>query len=164
MTGLGASGTWVGGYTYPEAGGPWETGTLVPFTMQLRVSWRGDVTGSIQEDPTLGAPEAGTIHGHLGLRSVRLVKNLPVFRFWAPGRLITFQEWFSSSYPGSDFPPQSLPHPSVHLTGSLSRIDGRIDGVWQVDPFSVVDDSGKWKLDFPAQQGRWFAARMRDAA
>lgn len=155
------SGEWRGYYQYPfvDFKGP-DPPPRVQFTMSLRESDTGVVTGEVVEEPPLGFLETGTIEGEAKLFQVSFRKLMPVLRLQDGETTVTLTDWLRRQNPVIE-EVNVLPHPTVYFTARLFRWPGLMAGSWWVPETAIVDEDSPFRLDFPAHDGVWEARRVR---
>jgi hypothetical protein len=70
-------GTWLGEYQYAAVPGVFTGGLPTKFTLNLQETKYGFFRGSVQDDPTTGMPEPGTIFGWRSGERIYFLKRMP---------------------------------------------------------------------------------------
>jgi hypothetical protein len=145
------SGVWMGEYRYDPASraGP------VSFTLRLRQSWFGRISGVVLDGPG-GMPEEGQVVGKLRRRQLSFRKLMPISRVVAQGGtrplkdLLTERGYHVSANP---------PHPPIIYDGLLSDDESSVCGVWRVEDYVVAFADGASAIQFSGYSGTWIAHR-----
>ena len=141
---MNVTGTWKGEYVFEETkdgGSRLVVGTVVSFTMVLKQGWLGMLTGTIEEDTTVGFPEKGVIKGRLKGRVLIFEKIMPKLRMIHEKSRLNLEQIAERLSFVLD---TDTPHPKIRHIGDLSEDEKTIEGTWLMPEFTLnVPGSGQ---------------------
>jgi hypothetical protein len=127
---MNVTGTWKGEYVFEETkdgGSRYVAGTVVPFTVHLKLGWFGSLAGTVKEDPDTGFPEEGQIKGKIKGSVLIFEKLMPKMRLMHEKSRMTLEQIAERSSFVLD---TDHPHPPIRHIGDLSPDGNAIEGTW----------------------------------
>jgi len=152
-------GRWAGTYTYDPMPGPGDFPTI-GFVLEVATELVSRFRGNVQDDPTAGMPEVGTVEGYISGGRVEFIKRMPVLYLFEDGRVRHIAEcvrgWWGLELDGP------VPAPPIFYEGTFATDGQELVGRWWLDKVTVPIPSGgqRYALDLGAASGRWAARRV----
>jgi len=161
---MNVTGTWKGEYSFEageEGAGRHLAGQVVTFTMELKQGWLGSVSGTVQDDPRTGFPEAGKIKGKLrkgkkGEDVLVFEKIMPLLRVLHESGRVTLEQWAERRKVVMD---TKIAHPKIRHIGDISADGNSMEGTFLI-PEDVVTVPGSYEgLRMPTLAGTFKMSR-----
>jgi hypothetical protein len=152
------AGRWQGRYSY-DGGEGTQPRTAVSFSMELRQSWFGRFSGSVQDDPGRGPPEGGRVQGRIIGDRVEFLKWMPVFYVQDGDRLQTLREYLECQ---CRLPlDRDVRPPPVCYRGQYSADTGQLSGRWEIQAGIIrFSSAGRpYEYPIPIVTGAWEISR-----
>ncbi|HEY4330282.1 MAG TPA: hypothetical protein VGN88_11145 [Phycisphaerae bacterium] len=158
------TGKWKGDYTFEETteGGERKVlGTTVTFTMELKQGFLSSVSGTVQDDPRAGFPEAGTIKGKLKGNILSFEKIQPLMRLVHEPTRMTVEELAERHKVVMD---TKIRHPKIRHIGDISADGNSIEGTW-LSPEQSIEIPGSYQsVQLPKLAGSFKMSRDTTSA
>jgi hypothetical protein len=158
---MNVTGTWKGEYTFEEAeggAGKAVAGTVVTFTLKLKQGWLGSFSGTIQEDPRSGFPEAGEVKGKVKGTVIIFEKSMPKLRLIHEHGMVSLEQWAERRKVVMD---TDMPQPKIRHLGDFSADGNSAEGTWLMDEDSVPVPGSYERLQLPTLAGTWKMSRAQ---
>ena len=152
------AGSWKGEYSYDEnAEAPRLAGQVVGFTVELKQGWLGMISGTIQDDPRTGIPEAGTVRGRVKGTTMQFTKQLPVLRLIHETSALSLEKWAERHKVVMD---TEKAHPPIRHQGEISDDGQEVRGTWLLTGVTVEVPGSYQPVKIPTLTGAWHMKRV----
>lgn len=148
------SGHWCGEYVYDKD--PRERQKPALFTVDLQQSLLWWFSGTVNDDPSEGMPETGTIAGKCFGPYLSFVKRMPVCYVTHNGISVPLASLVASEY--QDRLRKPTPHCPIYYAGKWQPERNAFVGTWRFKPGIIWLASGRY-LTMPASYGTWTMTR-----
>jgi hypothetical protein len=128
MSKIQMQGTWVGEYEMPKSSeGP---AYSVPFTMDLKDGFFGAFSGTVRDDPGIGMPEPGTIHGKIRGLQVEFTKQMPIAYVALSKGAIKLSVYLMEQ--GITVDERAIKHSPIYYLGRYITDQDTVAGKWRI--------------------------------
>jgi hypothetical protein len=130
--------------------------------MELKLSWFGRFSGSVEDDAAKGVPGTGTVKGRVFGDQVEFNKWIPVFYVASGHCLVTLREYLagqSGLVLDSDLRP-----PPIYYHGQYNTTEDQVTGQWEIQSalLRFTSRGQTYTLEVPTVTGTWEMTRARE--